>query len=60
MKLKTVYLVLCLLGVVLPYWHLVPWVADNTRSRKVFGYTPRLDSRQALESFIAARLRSYP
>ncbi len=34
------------------------WVADNTRLSRVFGYTPRLDSRQALESFIAARLRS--
>ncbi len=35
-----------------------PWVADNARLKKVFGYTPRLDSRQALESFMAARLRS--
>lgn len=34
-----------------------PWVADNTRLREVLGYTPRLDSRQALESFIAARLQ---
>ncbi len=35
-----------------------PWVADNTRLKKVFGYTPRLDSSQALESFIAVRVRS--
>jgi len=35
-----------------------PWVADNTRLRGVLGYTPRLDSRQALDSFIAARLES--
>jgi hypothetical protein len=35
-----------------------PWVADNTRLGEVLGYTPRLDSRQALESFIAARLQS--
>lgn len=32
-----------------------PWVADNTRLKSVFGYTPRLNSRQALESFVAAR-----
>lgn len=32
-----------------------PWVADNTRLKTVFGYTPRLTSRQALESFVAAR-----
>jgi UDP-glucose 4-epimerase len=35
-----------------------PWVVDNTRLKKAFGYTPRLDSKRALESFIAARLRS--
>jgi UDP-glucose 4-epimerase len=35
-----------------------PWVADNTRLKTAFGYTPRLNSKQALESFLAARLRS--
>lgn len=29
MKLKTIYVVLCLLGAVLPYWHFVPWLAQN-------------------------------
>jgi hypothetical protein len=29
MKLKTVYLALCVLGVVLPYWQLGPWLAAN-------------------------------
>jgi hypothetical protein len=29
MKLKTIYLGLCVLGVVLPYWQFVPWVAAN-------------------------------
>ena len=29
MKLKTVYLALCVLGTVLPYWQFVPWVAAN-------------------------------
>ncbi len=29
MKLKTVYLALCVLGLVLPYWQFVPWVAEN-------------------------------
>jgi len=32
-----------------------PWVADNTRLKNIFGYVPRFDSRQALDSFIAAR-----
>jgi UDP-N-acetylglucosamine:LPS N-acetylglucosamine transferase len=29
MKPKTVYLVLCVLGLVLPYWQFVPWVAQH-------------------------------
>ncbi|MGH7863543.1 MAG: DUF2834 domain-containing protein [Candidatus Binataceae bacterium] len=29
MKLKWTYLVLCVLGTVLPYWQLLPWVAAN-------------------------------
>lgn len=32
-----------------------PWVADNTRLKTVFGYSPRHTSRDALESFLAAR-----
>jgi len=29
MKLKTIYLTLCVLGVVLPYWQIAPWLAAN-------------------------------
>jgi hypothetical protein len=29
MKLKTVYLILCALGVALPYWQLAPWLAAH-------------------------------
>jgi hypothetical protein len=29
MKLKTIYLSLCVAGLVLPYWQFVPWVAAN-------------------------------
>ena len=29
MKIKTLYLGLCILGAVLPYWQFVPWVAAN-------------------------------
>jgi UDP-glucose 4-epimerase len=32
-----------------------PWVADNTRLKKIFGYVPRSDTKQALDCFIAAR-----
>jgi len=36
MKLKTIYLVLCLLGAVLPYWQFVPWVAQNGPNMPLF------------------------
>ena len=29
MKPKTVYLVLCIAGVVVPYWQFLPWVAQH-------------------------------
>jgi len=29
MKIKTLYLVLCIVGAVLPYWQFVPWAAAN-------------------------------
>src|SRR6266481_2307954 len=29
MDRKTVYLVLCVLGIALPYWQFIPWVAAN-------------------------------
>jgi len=36
MKLKTIYLVLCVLGVVLPYWQFVPWVLTNGLNMPLF------------------------
>jgi UDP-glucose 4-epimerase len=32
-----------------------PWVADTTRLKTVFGYTPQHDTRQAMDAFLAAR-----
>ena len=29
MKLKTAYLILCALGVALPYWQLAPWLLEH-------------------------------
>ncbi len=36
MKLKSLYLVLCIVGVVLPYWQFIPWVADNGLNMPLF------------------------
>jgi hypothetical protein len=29
MKPKTVYLILCFMGAILPYWQFLPWVAEH-------------------------------
>lgn len=36
MKRKTIYLVLCALGVALPYWQFLPWVAANGLNLSLF------------------------
>jgi uncharacterized protein DUF2834 len=36
MKLKTLYLLLCVVGLVLPYWQFVPWVAANGLQLSLF------------------------
>ncbi len=36
MKAKTIYLVLCLLGTVLPYWQLVPWLLQHGLNLPLF------------------------
>ncbi len=36
MKLKTVYLVLCVVGVVLPYTQFMPWLAENGLNLPLF------------------------
>jgi hypothetical protein len=36
MKPKTVYLVLCLIGALLPYWQFVPWVVEHGMNPSLF------------------------
>ncbi|HUI83720.1 MAG TPA: DUF2834 domain-containing protein [Candidatus Binatia bacterium] len=36
MKLKNTYMILCVLGFVLPYWQFVPWVAANGLNLRLF------------------------
>ena len=36
MKPKTIYLLLCILGVALPYWQFVPWVVANGLNMHLF------------------------
>jgi hypothetical protein len=36
MKMRTIYLVLCVLGIALPYWQFLPWVAANGLNMPLF------------------------
>ena len=36
MKPKTVYLILCVVGVILPYWQFLPWLAANGMNFPLF------------------------
>lgn len=36
MKLKTLYLILCVIGAVLPYWQFLPWASQNGLSMAPF------------------------
>jgi len=36
MSRKTAYLLLCVLGVALPYWQFVPWVMDHGLNLRLF------------------------
>lgn len=36
MKLKTVYLILCFVGILLPYWQFLPWLAANGLNLSLF------------------------
>jgi hypothetical protein len=36
MKLKNVYLILCVVGVLLPYWEFLPWLAANGLNLPLF------------------------
>jgi len=36
MKAKTIYLILCFLGVLVPYWQFVPWVLQHGLNLSLF------------------------
>jgi Terpene cyclase DEP1 len=57
MKLKTIYLILCLLGAVLPYWQFVPWVAQNGLNMALFFhqlFANRISAFFGMDVFVSA------
>ena len=57
MKLKTLYLILCVIGAVLPYWQFVPWVSQNGLSMPLFFhqlFANRISSYFGIDVFVSA------
>jgi hypothetical protein len=57
MKLKTVYLILCFLGVALTYWQFVPWVVQNGLNMSLFVhqlFANRISAFFGMDVFVSA------
>ena len=57
MKLKTVYLVLCFVGLVLCYWQFIPWLRDNGFHLRLFMqqlFANRVSGFFAMDVFVSA------
>jgi hypothetical protein len=54
---KTIYLLLCIVGVVLPYWQFVPWVAANGFNLSLFFhhlFANRISAFFGMDVFVSA------
>jgi len=57
MKPKTLYLALCFLGAVLPYWKFLPWLAEHGLNPALFGqelFANRISGFFALDVIVSA------
>ena len=55
--MKAVYLTLCVLGVVLPYWQFVPWLAANGLNMPLFFqqlFANRISAFFGMDVFVSA------
>jgi hypothetical protein len=57
MKPKTIYLILCFLGLVLTYWQFLPWVAQNGLNMPLFFhllFANRISAFFGMDVFVSA------
>ncbi len=57
MKPKTIYLILCFLGLILTYWQFVPWVAQNGLNISLFFhqlFSNRISAFFGMDVFVSA------
>jgi hypothetical protein len=57
MKVKYIYLILCIAGAILPYWQFVPWVAENGLNMRLFVqelFANRISAFFGMDVFVSA------
>ncbi|MGB8521820.1 MAG: DUF2834 domain-containing protein [Candidatus Acidiferrales bacterium] len=57
MKLRTIYLILCFLGLILTYWQFLPWVAQNGLNMPLFFhllFANRISAFFGMDVFVSA------
>jgi Terpene cyclase DEP1 len=57
MKAKTIYLILCFIGLILTYWQFVPWVAQNGLNMPLFFhqlFANRISAFFGMDVFVSA------
>jgi Terpene cyclase DEP1 len=57
MKPKTIYLILCFIGLILTYWQFVPWVAQNGLNMPLFFhqlFANRISAFFGMDVFVSA------
>jgi hypothetical protein len=57
MRLRHVYLGLCIIGTILPYWALVPWIMEHGLDLRLFCqelFTTRIGAFFGLDVFVSA------
>jgi Terpene cyclase DEP1 len=57
MKPKTIYLILCFLGLILTYWQFLPWVAQNGLNMPLFFhqlFANRISAFFGMDVFVSA------
>ena len=57
MRLRHIYLFLCIAGIVLPYWQFLPWLMENGLDLRLFWtdlFSTRVSAFFALDVFVSA------
>jgi len=59
MKLKTIYLALCFVGALLPYWQFIPWVVAHGMNLQLFVHELFANRISASSAWMSSSQRSF-